>query len=334
MKLNKSLLVSLLLAASLAISCAVEPDEDKDIAYDRMMTSWIRVNYPSAKPFGTYGAYVLEMEKGDGASIGDSAYVRAFYTKRALDGTIMDTDVEEIAMQLGSYDASYNYAGNTWRMTQGYVPDALEEVLRTMRDGGSTLIALPKSSSYHKTSMYDAFSSTEESNNYIYAIEIDTVVTDIIGYQDKEMRKWFRARYDSEDTISQHQFFKKLEEKTADTDTIKEGSSINVYYVGRLMDGQVFDTNIEDTAKFYRIWSGAKDYKALSLTFRKSEEESSDSSNGVVKGFEQAILKMNYGEKAVTLFNSELGYGEAGSNPAIPEYSPLVFWLYIDPSKD
>lgn len=333
MKLNKSLLASLLLAASLAISCAVEPDDDEDIAFDRMMTSWIRVNYPSVKPFGIHGAYVLEMDKGDGAPIGDSAYVRVFYTKQALDGTIMDTNIEDIDKQTGSYSASYNYTGNTWRMTQGYVPDALEEVLRTMRDGGSTRIALPKSSSHHNTSMYDAFSSTEESNNYVYSIEIDTVVTDIIGYQDKEMRKWFRAHYDSEDTISEHQFFKKLEEKTADTDTIKDGASINVYYIGRLMDGQVFDTNIEDTAKFYRIWSSAKDYKALSLTFHKSEEESSGS-NGMVEGFEQAIRQMNYGEKAVTLFNSELGYGEAGKNPGVPEYSPLSFWLYIDPAKN
>lgn len=39
---------------------------------------------------------------------------------------------------------------------------------------------------------------------------------------------------------------------------------------------------------------------------------------------------MKNGEKAVTLFNSELGYGEDGKNPSIPEYSPLSFWLYIE----
>lgn len=334
MKLNKSLIVSLLLAVSLAISCAVEPDDDEDLAFDHMMTAWIRVHYPSVKPFGTHGAYILEMDKGDGAVIGDSAYVRVFYTKRTLDGTIMDTNVEEVAKQLGSYDASYNYAGNTWRMTQGYVPDGLEEVMRTMRSGGKAAIALPKTASSHLYSLYDAFSSTEEANNYIYELEIDTVVTDIISYQDKEMREWFRTHYASEDTLSAHQYFKKLEEKTANTDTIAEGSSISVYYIGRLINGQVFDTNIEDTAKFYRIWSSSREYSALSMTYHKSEDESSSSTNDVVEGFEQAILKMNYGEKAVTLFNSELGYGEAGSNPAIPEYSPLSFWLYIDPSKD
>ena len=40
---------------------------------------------------------------------------------------------------------------------------------------------------------------------------------------------------------------------------------------------------------------------------------------------------MNFGETAVTVFNSELGYGEKGKSPSIPEYAPLYFWLYIEP---
>jgi len=96
------------------------------------------------------------------------------------------------------------------------------------------------------------------------------------------------------------------------------------------MNGQVFDTNIEDTAKFYRIWSGDKTYSAMDISYYKSDESKFASDNSVVTGFGNAILKMNKGEKAVTLFNSDLGYGADGKNPAIPEYSPLVFWLYIE----
>ena len=330
MKRYKTLFVSLLLMASLAISCAVNPEEDSDISYDHVMKAWMRVNHPDIKPFGNGGAYVLEMDKGDVVSIGDSAYIRVHYTKRMLDGTIVESDVREIAEQLGEYKASSNYAGNTWRLTQGYIPDALEEVFRTMRSGGSATIALPKSASDHEYTLYDAFSSLEEANNYIFEIAIDTVLYDIIDYQEKEMRKWFRTHYDSEATIADHLYFKKLEEHTADSDTITEGATINVRYIGRLMNGQVFDTNIEDTAKFYRIWSSSGSYNALEMTYYKSDETQFNSNNSVVEGFGQAILKMNSGEKAVTLFNSELGYGEDGKNPSIPEYSPLVFWLYIE----
>ena len=333
MKLNGTLFISLLLTATLAISCAVYPDDDSDIAYDHVMSAWIRVNHPSVKPYGTYGAYVLDMYKGDGATISDSAYVRVHYTKRTLDGAIVETNVEDLAKQLGSYAVSSNYAGNTWRMTQGYVPDALEEVIRSMRGGGCAAIALPKSASSHKYTMYDAFSSTEETNNYVFELSIDTVITDIVKYQDQEMRTWFREHYNSEATIADHLFFKKLEEKTADTDTITDGASVNIRYIGRLMNGQVFDTNIEDTAKFYRIWSSSNSYSALSINYYKEDEEKFESNNSVVTGFGKAILNMNYGEKAVTVFNSELGYGEDGKNPSIPEYSPLVFWIYIEPKN-
>ena len=34
-----------------------------------------------------------------------------------------------------------------------------------------------------------------------------------------------------------------------DTATIKKDSTVSIYYVGRFLDGFVFDTNIEDTAK-------------------------------------------------------------------------------------
>lgn len=334
MKLHRNLLVSLLLTASLALSCGVYPDEDSDIEYDHVMDAWMRVNYPTVKPFGTYGAYVLQMDKGDGASIGDSAYVRVHYTKSMLDGTIVETNEEELAKQLGEYKVSSNYAGNTWRLTQGYVPDALEEVIRSMRSGGQATIALPKTASGHNASMYDAFTSSEEANNYIFDLTIDTVINNIISYQDQEMREWFRAHYDSETKIADHLFFKKLVEKTADTDTITEGASISVRYIGRLMDGQVFDTNIADTAKFYRIWNSDNAYSALNVTFYKNDDDKFSSDNNVVSGFGQAIQHMNYGEKAVALFNFELGYGQNGKNPSIPEYSPLLFWIYIEPSKN
>ena len=330
MKLNRTLLVSLLLTASLAISCAVEPDEDSDIVYDHVMAAWMRVNYPAVKPYGTHGAYVLQMDKGDGVSIGDSAYVRVHYTKSTLDGTIVDTNDEDLAKQMGNYAVSSNYAGNTWRLTQGYVPDALEEVIRSMRSGGRATIALPKSASSHDAAMYDAFTSKEEVNNYIFDLAIDTVINDIIQYQDQEMRSWFRTHYDSEATIEDHLFFKKLEENTADTDTISEGATVVVRYIGRLMNGVVFDTNIADSAKFYRIYSGDKSYEGLEVTYYKSDESKFESENSVVPGFGKAVLQMKNGEKAVTLFNSELGYGEDGKNPSIPEYSPLSFWLYIE----
>ncbi|AFK03904.1 peptidylprolyl isomerase FKBP-type [Emticicia oligotrophica DSM 17448] len=53
----------------------------------------------------------------------------------------------------------------------------------------------------------------------------------------------------------------------------------------------------------------------------------------VVKGFEEGLLKMRVGEKAVLVFPSTLGYGVNGSNTTIPPYAPLIFNVEIVSAK-
>ena len=330
MRVTKHILAAFCAAALLAASCAVTPEEDAYYSYDRVMSAWINVNYPGLGTFADTGAYILEMDRGNGPAVGDSAYIRAHYVKRTLDQEIVSTNIRRIAEQLGSYKNTTCYDGNTWRLDQGYLPDALEAILKTMRSGGHVTVALPYSESDHDYSLYAAFSSTSESDNLIIDLTIDTVLTDIYDYQDKTMKAWFEAHYASTDTLTKGLYFKKLVENLAETDTVAEGGSVKVRYIGRLLNGTVFDTNIEDTAKFYRIWSSSNSYSALSITYYKTDESKFSSENSVVDGFGKAILGMNYGETAVAVFDSTLGYEEKGSSPSIPEYAPLCFWLQIE----
>lgn len=329
MKLKRVLFPALLLAA-LATACAVSPETEEFYSLDRVMKAWMNQYYPGVKTYGDTGAYVLDLVQGSGEAVTDSAYIRVHYTKTALDGTVSSTNEKTLAKQLGEYAVSNWYGGNTWRVDQGYLPDALEAVLKTMRAGGRVRMAIPASASSHESRMYDAFSTTSESDNMIIDVTIDTVITNIYNYQENIMRRWFIANYQVADTTAEHLFLKKLEEHTSASDTVSEGATVSVRYIGRLMNGQVFDTNIEDTAKFYRIWSDSGSYDALSISYYKENTEQFSQNNSVVDGFGKAVLHMNYDEKAVTLFSSQLGYGESGSNPAIPEYSPLVFWLWIE----
>lgn len=325
--------ILLLLAVVLAVSCAVDPESDSNYSYDRVMQAWIRVHYPGAQPYGESGAYILDMQRGNGPAVTDSAYIRAHYTKRTLDQAVTATNELELAKQLGEYSATSYYGGNTWRVGKGCLPEGLEEVLKTMTAGTRATVALPLSASSHTRSLYSAFSGTAEADNLLIEMTLDTVVTDIYAYQEQRMKEWFQAHYAVSDTALLHLYFKKLEEKTEDTDTISDGVSVSVRYIGRLLNGQVFDTNIEDTAKFYRIHNSSSSYDALSISYYKADNEQLTESNSVVTGFARAVSLMNYGETAVTLFNSELGYGESGSSPSIPEYEPLCFWLYIEPKN-
>lgn len=330
MRLKRALIPTLLLAAALTASCAVDPETEDYYSLNRVMKAWMNQNYPGISVYGDTGAYLLDMERGGGVSVTDSAYVRVHYTKCALDGTVSATNVQELAEQLGEYSPSYWYGGNTWRVDQGYLPEGLEKALKTMRAGGRVKMAIPASASGHDYALYEPFTQNPETSNQVIELTLDTVIANIYDYQEKAMRDWFTQNYRIADTLKEHQYFKKLEEHTADSDTVAEGASVSVRYVGRLMNGQVFDTNIEDTAKFYRIWDESGNYNALTISYYKQNTEQYNQNNSVVTGFGQAVLEMNYNEKAVTLFGSQLGYGESGSNPAIPEYSPLIFWLWIE----
>ena len=328
----RSRFVTLLsLTVLLTASCAVDPVEDSNYSYDRVMQAWINTHFPGLKTYGDTGAYVLEIERGDGPAVTDSAYVCAHYTKRNLDQTITSTNIRQLAEQLGQYQVNADYGSDIWRVDQGYLPTALETVIKSMRGGGHATVALPYSVSSHDKSVYSAFSGTSEDDNCLIELTVDTVITDIYDYQERCMRAWFEEHYAVRDTAAEGLYFKKLAGE-AETDTIAEGSSVKVRYIGRRLDGQVFDTNIEDTAKFYRIWKDGGSYDALSVSFYKDDPEKL-SENSVVDGFAKAVSLMNYGETAVTLFNSTLGYGEKGSAPAIPEYAPLIFWLYIEPKN-
>ena len=334
MSFRKTIFAALFLSGVLAVSCAVSPEEDENYSTDRVMKAWMNVNYPGVRTYGNTGAYVLEMEQGNGPAVSDSSYVWAHYTKRALDQTITSTNIRQLAEQLGSYTATSYYGSSIWQVDKGYLPDALEAILKTMRGGGRAKIALPASASSHDNTLYSAFSGTSESSNEIIDLTIDTVMTNIYEYQERTMKAWFQNHYASTDTLVEGLYFKKLVKKESESDTIPEGNSVSVRYIGRLLDGSVFDTNIEDTAKFYRIWKSDGSYSALSINYYKTDDTKWKSENSVVEGFGRAVLQMNYGEKAVAVFNSTMGYAEKGKSPSVPEYAPLCFWLYIEPKDN
>lgn len=90
-----------------------------------------------------------------------------------------------------------------------------------------------------------------------------------------------------------------------DSAQIEIGTTVSVVYTGKLIrNGKQFD-------------SGTIDVNVVDPT--------GTASGGVVKGFNDGIAKMRYGEKAIIIFPSTLGYGATGSAGKIPAYSPLLF---------
>lgn len=80
--------------------------------------------------------------------------------------------------------------------------------------------------------------------------------------------------------------------------TVKKGDTISVNYTGSLLDGKVFDTNIESVAKEHDIIKP----EYVPLKFKVGEP-------GMIKGFDEGVVGMKVGETKKFTVSPENGYG-------------------------
>ena len=83
----------------------------------------------------------------------------------------------------------------------------------------------------------------------------------------------------------------------------KQGDKLSVHYVGKLVDGKVFDSSREDN-------------KPIELTLGAGR---------VIPGWEKGLEGLKVGGKRILIIPPELAYGEQGSPPFIPPNSTLIF---------
>jgi FKBP-type peptidyl-prolyl cis-trans isomerase len=96
-------------------------------------------------------------------------------------------------------------------------------------------------------------------------------------------------------------------------ETPKPGDRVSVLYVGRLLNGKIFDqTDDKDNPFIFRVRRGQ-----------------------VIEGWEQILQQMKRGEKRLVIIPPELAYGTRGQPPKIPRNATLVFEVeLLDFGKD
>lgn len=95
----------------------------------------------------------------------------------------------------------------------------------------------------------------------------------------------------------------------------KKGSKVKVNYTGRLLDGSVFDTSNEATAKEFGVYDQRRTYSPIDFPLGVGQ---------VIEGWDEGIALMSAGAKGQFIIPSSIGYGERGAGP-IPPFSTLVF---------
>ena len=100
-------------------------------------------------------------------------------------------------------------------------------------------------------------------------------------------------------------------------DKPEKGQTVVVNYTGKLLDGTMFDSSIEEDAKEGGVYREQRDYsKPFEFPIGQGR---------VIKGWDLGIALLNKGSKATLYIPSTLGYGPRGSGGVIKPNSILVF---------
>lgn len=106
-----------------------------------------------------------------------------------------------------------------------------------------------------------------------------------------------------------------IESKKGNGKKPKAGELVKVNYTGRLLNGTVFDTSDEATAKTSGTYHKERNYEPYEFPLGVGQ---------VIPGWDEGIMLMSVGSKGKLIIPSAIAYGAQGGGP-IPPFSPLVF---------
>ena len=95
------------------------------------------------------------------------------------------------------------------------------------------------------------------------------------------------------------------------------GNTVVVNYTGKLLDGTMFDSSVEEDAKEGGVYREGRDY-GIPFEFPLGQGR-------VIKGWDLGIALLSKGTKATLYIPSSLGYGARGAGASIGPNSILVF---------
>jgi FKBP-type peptidyl-prolyl cis-trans isomerase FklB len=336
--------------AGCAKTVPVEPNKANKDYFD----AWMQLNYPDTdkiKQTGL-GVYVIDEEEGNGAAVTDNGYALVDYRILSLEGNISSYTDEETAKQLGDYSIT-NYYGPKFLTTfKTTIQAGVGDALYGMKVGGYRKVIVPSwlmtSKEFATGEEYLDYYDEEDSPSYsstIYELNVRDFTEDIAKWQIDSIVRFFGndkvmiagtpadevfSGMTEADSVKTGFFYKQLS-APVDTATFKKDTVVYINYTGKLLNGLVFDTNIERVAKDNNLYSSSKTYEPMQINWGEKYEDitMSSSKNSIIGGFGLTLWQMKAMEKGVGVFYSPYGYGVSGSGSSIPGYAPLIFEIEL-----
>ncbi|WP_234736915.1 FKBP-type peptidyl-prolyl cis-trans isomerase [Tellurirhabdus bombi] len=238
---------------------------------------------------GLYYTITQANANGQVPKVGDQ--VQFLYVKSRLDGVVVDSSVTTTPGTIISNDYFYYRTGGA---NQPY-PIGLYEGLLMLKEGERATLLMPFNLQNQNQGnlLLPAFSPAR------YDVRVINVRT-----EDEQINDYVTAQKLTNVEKTSTGLRVAMTKTYPDSAQVKTGQTVYVKYTGRLLNGTQFDSNTAGTYSF-KVGEGQ-----------------------VIKAWEEAIVKMKEGEKAIWVLPSAIGYGEVGSSNGpvpIPTYSPLAF---------
>jgi len=241
-------------------------------------------------PEGMY--YSINTAKSTGKQAFNTDVIKFYYKMTLLDGTKLDSTAKSLGQLKG--------------MVWGATSNILNLPISFLKEGESGLFILPSALAFGGNSYTDipAFS--------VIKLEIEVVSIRTEAEQLKDFQTLYKIT--NPEVSVTGLIFKKLVENPKGAQVVV-GQSVKVNYTGRFSYGVLQN----DATSGKIIYDSS--FNTGTFTFVAG-------TGAVISGFDEGILKMRVGEKAVLIMPSKIAYG-ANGNTTIPPNSPLYFEVEV-----
>lgn len=331
----KKIIIPALAALTLVCGCAKTQSEGLNDSSKRFLDAWIQVYHPelvSKKVFPGY--YIMKDVPGTGDLVGPAIltpYIRAEYRITDLEGNILTSTYEEDSYKLRTYVKSAYYGPEVFGRQDNAMYTGLDYAVSDMKVGGTRELLIPGwLMGNERFETEEEYIRNVSGTTCIYKIEVKDRIQDVVKWEQDSLWTFVRNNYPYA-TCDTTGFYRQVIRKSTDGVPFQKDTTIYINYIGRRLDGMVFDTSIADTAKVYGLYSSSGTYGPVVVKWNKdaSSITMGTDNNSVITGFAYLLSKMGPYEKAIGMFTSDLGYSSGGSGNAIPGYSPLLFEVEV-----
>jgi FKBP-type peptidyl-prolyl cis-trans isomerase FkpA len=299
-----------LLAVLPFLGCEEETDLDTMRAEeDRYFNLYMIFNYPYLDPRES-GLYYIEDLEGTGASPDTGDYVLINYLAYTIpDEDVVDTYTKEWAQNYGIYNSEILYG--PFKFKHGTEIEGMKEGLSMMKEGGISRLIFKSELGYGE----NGFGDVGQFESLMYDIELVEVITDPAAREQEQIDS-FLAEHVTAYPITDKGTGAKMyyiPGVAGDSVQVAEGSVVEVYYTGQLLDGRIFDSNEGSST-------------GLEVTIGEG---------GVIPGWELGLKYFRYGGTGQLLIPHQLAYGEDGAKTeqtektTIPPFEALLFDIEI-----